>query len=90
MRRKSKLKPLGIKAQEKLIALLREASEHAEMEHADFGGFWVQGDKPLPFPKTDKEVTPFVKERTKTYRQSWIIRPLHNAIHLIESNGEGK
>jgi hypothetical protein len=90
MSRKSKLKPLGIKAQEKLLALLREAADHAEMSHADFGSFWVRSSQPLPFPKDDKQVTPFIKERTKTYRESWIIRPLKNAINVIESNGEFK
>jgi hypothetical protein len=86
-RRRSKLRPLGIRQQERLLSLLREAYEHATLEHADFGSFWVQGDKLLPFPTTDKQVTPFIIERTQTYRQSWLLSPLSRAIELIQSNG---
>jgi len=87
MRRKSSLRPLGIRQQERLLALLREVAMHATLEHADFGGFWVHDDKALPFPKTDKEVTPFIKQRTEVFRQSWLSRPLKHAIELIETNG---
>ena len=88
MRHRSKLKPLGVKKQEALLSLLREAVEHAEMEHADFGSFWVQGEKELPLPTTDKQVTPFIRQRTRVYRDSWLIRPLRAAIAKIEQNGD--
>lgn len=87
MRHRSKLRPLGVKAQEKLLWTLRDVIEHAQLEHADFGDFWVTNNV-LPLPKNDKEVTPFIKQRVKTHHQSWIIRPLTNAIKAIEANGD--
>lgn len=87
MRHRSKLKPMGIRSQERLLSILREVVEHAGLEHADFGSFWTQGEE-LPLPKTDKEVTPFIRQRVKTHHQSWIVRPLNNAIKLIEMNGD--
>lgn len=88
MRKRSNLRPLGIRAQEKLLSILREVIDHANLEHADFGSFWIQQkDLELPLPKTDKEVTAFIKQRVKTHHQSWIIRPLNNAIKEIEANG---
>lgn len=48
----------------------------------------VQGDGvQIEPPKTDKEVTKFIIERTQTYRQSWLLSPLSKAIELIQSNG---
>lgn len=64
----------------KLTQLLEKILEDAKMERAHFGHLTSKG----PFPTTEAEVTEFVKERTRIYRQSWIISPLEEALSLVK------
>lgn len=52
------------------------------MEKAHFGDIGRVG----PFPTTEGEVTDFIKERTRIYRQSWIIGPLEEALSLVKAD----
>jgi hypothetical protein len=50
------------------------------MELARFGQLANKG----LLPTTEAEVTEFIKQRTRLYRESWIIAPLEEAIREIE------
>lgn len=73
-------KPLGIYAQRALLTTLRQVVTDAKMERASFSQLASKG----PFPTTESEVTEFIKQRTRLYRESWIIGPLEEAIKDIE------
>jgi hypothetical protein len=37
-------------------------------------------------PKTEKEVTEFIRRRTELWRESWIINPLELALEKLNKN----
>ena len=59
---------------ERIVDRLKEVLEASTMERADFDGC---GDK-------EKTKTSFIKERTRLYRQSWLIQPLEKAISDLQ------
>jgi hypothetical protein len=63
-----------------VLQILNKVLFDASMERANFSRI-VDGS---PFPTTEDEVTGFIKERTRIYRESWIISPLEQAIRLID------
>jgi hypothetical protein len=67
-----------------VLEILNRALVDARMERASFSRLH---DKE-PFPTTEAEVTEFIKERTRIYRDSWIISPLEQAIRLIKADGQ--
>ncbi|MCK5615035.1 hypothetical protein KAR91_74925 [Candidatus Pacearchaeota archaeon] len=66
-----------------IIDLLEGALASSKMELADFGKIFLE-DKDLPYPKTEKEVTEFIKKRTELYRKSWLINPLKEALRKLK------
>lgn len=76
---RSKLAPLGIRKQEEILRLLNAALESARLTRADFGQINSSGS----FPTQERQVTKFIRERTRLYRESWIVSPLEEAIALI-------
>lgn len=67
-----------------VLELLNRALIDAQMERANFNSLI-----PLEnLPKTEGEVTEFIKGRTRLYRESWIVSPLKQAIKLIERDGK--
>lgn len=67
-----------------VLELLNRALIDARMERAGFNSIAHEG----PLPTTEAEVTEFIKERTRIYRESWIISPIQRAINLIEQDGK--
>lgn len=63
-----------------VLSLLREVLQAAQMERAEFSRI-IPNDS---LPQSEKEVTAFIKERTRIYRESWIINPLKEVIDVIE------
>ena len=61
-----------------VLAQLREALAAAEMERADFDAYMDT------VTLEHGQVTTFIRERTRIYRDSWIIAPLKRAIKEIE------
>jgi hypothetical protein len=51
--------------------ILEEIRSYATMESASFSRLWSDPDDPLP--KTEAEVTEFIRRRTAIYRQTWIL-----------------
>lgn len=78
----TKVKPLGIYAQRALLATLRQVVTDAKMGNASFSQLTSKG----PFPTTEAEVTEFIKQRTRLYRESWIIGPLEELISELEDH----
>ena len=67
-----------------VLELLNRALTDAQMERASFSQIHPKG----PFPTCEAEVDKFIKDRTRLYRESWIIGPLRQAIKLIERDGK--
>lgn len=67
-----------------VLGLLNQVLIDAQMERAAFSQIHAKG----PFPTNEAEVDKFIKDRTRLYRESWIIAPLKRAIHLIEKDGK--
>ena len=65
-----------------VIALLEAALASSRLELAEFGKIWPP-ENGLPYPTSEKEVTPFIRERTKIYRESWLITPLELALEAL-------
>lgn len=81
--KKSLLKPLGIRKQEEILRLLASALESAELTRADFAEIATGGS----FPTQEREVTKFIRERTRLYRDTWIVPRLKEAAEIIKQNG---
>lgn len=62
-----------------LKQLLVDAYKSSQMELACFGRLHQEPD----FPTSEKDVTPFIRERTRLYRESWITQPLREALELL-------
>jgi hypothetical protein len=70
------------KSQYSLRGLISRALDHARMERASFSENLLKPEFPLP--KTEAEVTAFIKGRTKLWRESWLIPPLEQALSKIK------
>lgn len=72
---------------------LRDALSHVRMTNAEFGSVWRdQGDGPTAPVKfadgrlvTEQNVTEFIRERTKCYRDSWCEWPIIEAMQEVQS-----
>lgn len=63
-----------------LKSLVKSALQAAKMGAADFGYIFPKDS----LPKNEDEVTEFIRKRTQTYRDSWIIKPLEAALEKME------
>ena len=75
------------KAYRELLSELRSA---ANFESADFGRLWGVAEDPLP--KTEEEVTDFIRRRTKLYRETWVtplIEELERCLRVSAATGQG-
>ena len=61
---------------------LERALKSARMEGASFDSIGISDDD-LSLPKAEKEVTRFIKGRTASYRNSWLIGPLERALEVL-------
>ena len=69
----------------RLTELVRNVYESCAMERAGFDHIHPVTDDTLP--KTEKEVTPFIRERTRLYRHSWQLTPLKEALEILAEIG---
>ena len=63
--------------------LLLAAYKSSNMELAEFGKFFKNETGVVPLPTTEKEVTPFIRQRTDLYRRSWLVTPLKDALDKL-------
>jgi hypothetical protein len=85
----SDTKLLGKREQQQLAALIRAAKESATLEHSVFdkiGG--TPSDDPLP--RSEREVTAFIKRRVRLHHETWIVSPLERALTLLATTKEHK
>jgi len=64
---------------EKVIREIKEALRSSRMETANFSDM----NQKLTILK-QKEVTEFIKNRTRLYRDAWITAPLERALKILE------
>ena len=70
--------------------LLLAAYQSSNMELAEFGKFFANEKGVVPLPTTEKEVTPFIRQRTELYRHSWLVTPLQEALDKLGFEKERK
>lgn len=66
----------------KIKAVLRAARNTMTMATADFSRVHLMDDD-APLPKTEAEVTEFIRNRTRLWRQTWIEAPINEALELL-------
>ena len=62
--------------------LLLAAYHSSQMELAEFGKMFTP-EEGIELPTSEKEVTPFIRQRTDLYRRSWLITPLKEALDKL-------
>ena len=70
-----------------VLELLESALKSSRLELSEFGSIFPE-EGCLPYPKTEKDVTPFIRERTALYRKTWLIDPLLEAIEILGGKHE--
>ena len=70
------------KVSRRVAELLLDARRSATMKTANFDLIHaIPGEEPLP--TREGEVTKFIQNRTRIYRESWIISPLDEALEAL-------
>jgi hypothetical protein len=82
MRRTVRNRETGNMRKQKIINDLKDAIENAKFENASFGDPTL--NRVRDFPEFEKDVTPWIKERTRLFRETWIIPFLESALAEIE------
>ena len=70
--------------------LLLAAYKSSNMELAEFGKLFPNETGVVPLPTIEKEVTPFIRQRTELYRLSWLVLPLKEALDKLGFEEERK
>ena len=70
--------------------LLLSAYQSSNMELAEFGKLLSLAEGTAALPTTEREVTPFIRQRTELYRHSWLITPLKEALDKLGFERERK
>lgn len=71
---------------------LGKARAAATLENAEFGSVWRNQGTPVPVkmadgsPVTEANVTDFIRERTRLYRDTWVIPRIEEALALIAAS----
>ena len=75
----------------RIIGLVSDALKHVRMESCSFSDICCDQKKAPTFADgrkvTEENVTAFIVERTRLWRQSWVESPLEDALILLK---EGK
>ena len=72
-----------------ILGLLRDARTAATMERMEVSNICARQTEPVLFENgdavTEGVVSDFIRERTRIYRESWIISTIDEAIALIKA-----
>jgi hypothetical protein len=75
----------------KVDEILREAMTHARMERCGFGNICAPS-APATFENgnaiTESNVTDFIKERTRLWRESWLISAIARVQNILADRDE--
>lgn len=69
------------------LSILREVRKHLRMETCSFGNLWGRNEPPKfedGRAVTEANVTEFINERTKLWRESWVLPGLDEVIAKLE------
>jgi hypothetical protein len=66
------------------LKIIKEVIKVARMEQASF----EQIGERSPLPTAEALVTPFIVQRTRLYRDTWIIYPLEGLVRRYEEKGK--
>ena len=72
--------PIGKKQARRIVDRLEDVLTSSTMERSDFESLHSE----IELPKSQKEVTAFVKDRTEHYRRSWLTEPLQEIIKKLK------
>jgi len=72
---------IGLKDAEAMLKLIEGVRKTIEMDTAEFEIMWEDSEDKLP--TKEKEVTEFIKRRTRLWRGSWIADPLGEVIDYL-------
>lgn len=72
------------KTLQRVIADLREIQRTATMERAEFRHINGPEIGSLPYPTSEDAVTPFIRERTQIWRDTWIVGMLGEVLNDLE------
>lgn len=82
-------KPLGARQQRRLIELITGVYESATLKNAAFDSICgTPEDGPLP--RSEREVTNFIRKRVDLHHRSWILSPLQEALEILTSKGDDR
>lgn len=72
--------------QRRIREVLGRIRHDVSMDNASFSrNVLLDGDAPLP--TSESEVTEFIRNRTRLWRQSWIDAPLEEVLELLKEDG---
>jgi hypothetical protein len=72
---------------QQLKAFIKSARASAALTRADFDGLGSRPDDVITLKES--EVTDFIRERTRLYRETWIINYLDEALRIIDGEQVG-
>jgi hypothetical protein len=78
---------MGKKELKALRDLVAEARKHATFENSHFSDICAYQKQPVEYvgaPLTERQVTEFIKDRTRIYRETWIVGFLDDALRMID------
>lgn len=85
------MKGLGKRVLRKHLSKLAEAIRAAEMVSSHFNKIgYIDPENEGELPKTEAEVTDFIKKRTRVHHQTWIIAPIRALMKDIQKAIESK
>lgn len=67
---------------EKLVRDLKDIRRDATMDSAEFG---LLNPERFDYPRREADVTPFIRERTRIWRDTWIVGMLDEMIKDLEN-----
>lgn len=75
---------MDIKKLNELVGALKEMHKISTMQTAAFYKL-IQEENDLPYPSCEAEVTPFIIQRTKIWRETWITNQLEWIIEELKT-----
>lgn len=79
---------MNTREKRRLVELLTRIHSDASMDSSSFSHLFAEPGDALP--KTEAEVTDFIRKRTRLWRSSWILSPLEEALDILNTTGAKK
>ncbi len=76
------------KSKYSLRGAIEDALKHARMDNCSFEDIHLKPEFPLP--KKEEQVDAFIKNRTRLWRENWLIPALERALEKVKARDEKK